>query len=115
MLRRTPLKPKAKRNSAAMKRFHDWVARQGCVVCGREATIHHVTSTINGPIPLEAGPRRDDRRVAPLCPSHHQTVFDPIAADPISVEGMNHQQFHSRYGIDLFAVANDLWTQWEAA
>ena len=97
-----------------MKRYHDWVARRGCLVCGREATVHHVTSTINGPIPLEAGSRRDDRRVAPLCPQHHQTVFDN-ALNPVSVEGMNHQQFFERYGIDLYAVANDLWTEFQAA
>lgn len=115
MERRTPLRPKAKRKSAAMKSFHGWVARRGCLVCGREATVHHVTSTRFGPIPLSVGPRKDDRRVAPLCPQHHQKVFDPKASDPISVEGLNHQQFYERFGIDLFAVANDLWEEWEAA
>jgi hypothetical protein len=40
-----------------------------------------------------------------LCPPHHQKVFDPLASDPISVEGLGHQGFFEKYGIDLLAEA----------
>jgi hypothetical protein len=44
----------------------------------------------------------------PLCPPHHQKVFDPLASDPISVEGLGHQGFFDKYGIDLLTTAMQL-------
>jgi hypothetical protein len=32
-------------------------------------------------------------------------VFDPSASDPISVEGLGHQGFFDKYGIDLLSEA----------
>jgi hypothetical protein len=32
-------------------------------------------------------------------------VFDPKASDPISVEGLGHQGFYEKYGIDLLTEA----------
>lgn len=103
MLRRTPLRPKAKRKSAALKRHHDRVAQQGCCVCGGEATIHHVT----GYADRMGRFSRDDWLVAPLCPLHHQAVYDD-ASMPVSVERLNHRGFYQEHGIDLLALAERL-------
>lgn len=97
-------KAPTKEEKAHMER----VARMGCLVCGGAATIHHVTATIHGPIPLCAGPRRSHRRIVPLCPLHHQAVHDD-ASNPQSVERLGHHGFWREYGIDLFETANELW------
>lgn len=101
MLRRTALKAKSHYKPVALERFHDWVAEQGCLVCGAAATVHHVTGYADRPGRFS----RDEWLVAPLCPPHHQKVFDPSASDPISVEGLSHQGFFDKYGIDLRAEA----------
>lgn len=85
----------------SIERYHDWVARQGCLVCGCEATVHHVTGYADKPGRLG----RDDLLVVPLCPPHHQKVYDPKASDPISVEGLGHQGFYEKFGYDLLACA----------
>ena len=125
-MRRTPLRakrPTPRRNegrvqhgrmnegpSAALKALHrlhlSRVAKMGCLVCGQPATVHHVTASING------GRRdRSDESVVPLCPRHHQKVFDPSASDPISVEGLGHGGFYRKHGINLLAVATRLWME----
>lgn len=95
------------------KRHWTRIAALGCLVCRRGATVHHVTSTRFGPIPLWAGPRKCHRRVVPLCEIHHQSVFDPKHSDPQSVEQLSHAGFYAKFGIDLFQVANDLWAESE--
>lgn len=105
MLKRgTPLKAKQKAKSAAMKRFHGEVAAMGCCVCGGPATVHHVRATIHG-----KGISKDDRLVIPLCPPHHQKVYDPKASDPISIEGLSHPGFYAKYKIDPLALALSLF------
>jgi len=79
------------------------VVQQGCLVCGSPATIHHVTASIHG----GRLTRRHDR-VVPLCPQHHQAVFDPYANAPISVERLGHRGFWKKHGIDLLAEAERL-------
>lgn len=101
MLRRSALKPKSKYKPKELERFHDWAAEHGCLVCGADATLHHVTGYADRPGRFS----RDDWMVAPLCPPHHQKAFDPSASDPISVEGLGHQGFFDRYAIDLLAEA----------
>jgi len=101
MLRRAALKAKRHYKPVDVQRFHDWVAEQGCLVCGAPATIHHVTGYADKPGRFG----RDHWLVVPLCPPHHQKVFDPSASDPISVEGLGHQGFFDKYGIDLLAEA----------
>jgi hypothetical protein len=101
MLRKTALKAKRHYKPVDVQRFHDWVAEQGCLVCGAAATIHHVTGCADKPGRFS----RDHWLVVGLCPPHHQKVFDPSASDPISVEGLGHQGFFDRYGIDLLAEA----------
>lgn len=104
MLRRTSLKPRAKRKSAAMRRYHDWVARRGCCVCGGPATVHHVSASIHG-----GRVARSDMRVAPLCPEHHQIQFGPR----FSVEALGHRGFLAEHGVDLPALADMLWASYE--
>jgi hypothetical protein len=84
------------------REYHEWIAKENvCLVCGAAPTIHHVTGYADKPGRFT----RDDWLVVPLCPPHHQKVFDPKASDPISVEGLSHQGFFEKYGIDLLAEA----------
>lgn len=82
----------------------------GCLVCGRAATVHHVT----GHADRIGRVARSDRRVVPLCNArpfpHHQKVFDD-ESNPTSVEGLSHRGFFKRYGIDLMAEAERLWEE----
>jgi hypothetical protein len=48
--------------------------------------------------------------VAPLCPKHHQAVYDD-ASNPQSVERLNHRGFYRVHGIDLYAEAQRLWEE----
>jgi len=96
----------AKRAPTKQEReYRNYVASHGCLVCGAPATLHHVTGYADrmGRIP------RTEQRIAPLCPMHHQTVHDPLAGDPVSVEGLNHRGFFRRHKIDLKAEAERLW------
>ena len=93
--------PKPKDEAAHMAA----VALLGCLVCGRPATVHHVTSDGFQRI------TRSDRLVVPLCPMHHQAGHDPKASDPVSVERLGHRGFTERHGIDLLAEAQRLWEE----
>ena len=108
MLRKTPLRAKRKHKSAEVKRFHDWVAEHKCLVSGEDATLHHVTGYADKPGRFS----RSDWLVVPLAPRFHQTVFDPFANDPISVEGLSHQGFFEKYRIDLLAEAMKFAEAW---
>ena len=79
------------------------IAALGCLVCGGAATIHHVTASIHG----GRLTRRHDR-VVPLCPMHHQAVFDPYANRPVSVENLGHFGFWKQHGIDLLRESERL-------
>jgi hypothetical protein len=39
-------------------------AALGCIICGAEATVHHVR---------KYGEKKDDHKTFALCPKHHQT------------------------------------------
>lgn len=97
MKRATPLRAKPKHKSAAVRRHHDRVAALGCLVCGADATLHHVTGYADRPGRIG----RDHWLVVPLCPWHHQIQFGPRQ----SVEALGHQGFYQEWGIDLFAEA----------
>jgi hypothetical protein len=101
MLRRTPLRAKPKHRPVAVQRHHDFVAQHGCLVCRADATIHHVTGYADRPGRFS----RDHWLVVPLCPIHHQKVFDPLHSAPQSVEALGHQGFFQEWGIDLLAEA----------
>jgi len=52
------------------KKYANWIHSNNkeCVICGRsDIEIHHITD-----IKRIAGKRRDDKRVVPLCKSHHK-------------------------------------------
>lgn len=99
------MKPKAAPLPNAAERDHwERIADMGCLVCGGAATIHHVTARIEG-----GRYARDHKRVVPLCPPHHQKVFDPKASDPISVEGLGHAGFYEKHGYDLWVIADREW------
>jgi hypothetical protein len=74
------------------KRHMASIAAMPCLVCGGQATVHHVTSTRNG-----GRVGRSDYVVAPLCPRHHQIQHGSLD----SVEALGHKGFYERYGIDL--------------
>ncbi len=77
------LKKKHSRDGAG-KAHLDWVASQGCMICGSPACVHHIR--INGE-------PRDDYRTIPLCWYHHQ-----------GAEGIHHlgkSEFRKRYGHEL--------------
>lgn len=102
MLRRTAMKAKRRYKPVSHRDYHEWIAKENvCLVCGGPACVHHVRGYADRPGQLP----KDDWLVVPLCPPHHQTVFDPKASDPISVEGLGHQGFFDKYGIDLLAEA----------
>lgn len=92
--------------TALEKRHLTRVAGLPCLVCGDPATVHHVTASIHG----GRLSRRHDR-VTPLCPPHHQAVFDPYASAPISVERLGHRGFYQEHGIDLLEAAERLWNE----
>lgn len=104
MLRRTALKPKRKYKPVELERFHDFVAREKCLVCGAEATVHHVTGYADRPGRFT----RDDWLVVPLCPAHHQHDWGPL-----SVERIGHQGFFRVHGIDLLEEAMRLAETWQ--
>jgi len=90
----------AKRKPTAMERaYMASIAEMPCLVCGGQATVHHVTASIHG----GRLSRRHDR-VVPLCPLHHQIQFGPFH----SVEALGHGGFYDAYGIDLLAEAEKL-------
>lgn len=99
MLRRSPIKRKAKPRAPKIERDHmAYVASLPCLVCGAASTVHHVTSDGYKRI------ARSNRRVVNLCPVHHQIQWGPRE----SVEALGHAGFKDMYGIDLLAVAQRL-------
>lgn len=97
MLRRTALRARPKYKPVELERFHGWVAEHGCIVCGGEATVHHVRGYADRP----GGITKDHWLVVPLCPPHHLIQHGPKQ----SVEALGHQGFFQEWGIDLYAEA----------
>lgn len=89
--------------TAAEKAYMGRVAELPCLVCGGASTVHRVTASIHG----GRMTRRHDR-VVPLCPMHHQAVFDPYVNRPVSVERLGHRGFWKLHGIDLLKEAERL-------
>lgn len=92
-----------KPTTALEKRHIARVAEMPCLVCGHSATVHHVTASIHG-----GRLTRSHMRIVPLCPVHHQAVYDPFHNDPQSVEKLGHRGFYRKHGIDLLAEAERL-------
>lgn len=55
--------PHKKSNPPRDKSHLNWVASQGCMICGGVACVHHIRIL---------GEPRDDKRTIPLCFYHHQ-------------------------------------------
>jgi hypothetical protein len=70
------------------------------LVCGGQATVHHVTGYADR---MGRAPR-SHMRVVPLCPVHHQIQHGPRD----SVEALGHRGFYKVHGIDLMAAAERL-------
>jgi hypothetical protein len=85
----------------SVERYHDWVAEQGCLVCSAAATLHHVTGYADKPGRFS----RDNGWWFRFARRTTRKCFDPLASDPISVEGLGHQGFFEKYGIDLLSAA----------
>lgn len=94
----------AKRAATSEEKKHMGnVAQMPCLVCGARSTVHHVTAKSD----RMGRYSRCNKRVVPLCPRHHQIQHGPRE----SVEALNHQRFFEVYGIDLWAVAEQLWSK----
>ena len=94
---------KSRYKSADLERFHDFVAEQGCLVCGwrdaetGKALVHHVRGYADKPGCIS----KDHWLVTPLCPPHHDVQHGPRT----SVHALSHQGFFREYQIDLYAEA----------
>ena len=78
------------------------VAALGCLASGGPATLHHVTSTVDG-----GRITRSHQLVVPLAPEYHLIQFGPRW----SVEALGHRGFYQEWGIDLHAEATRLWDE----
>lgn len=93
------IKPKTTGKTAEEARYIEHVAGLGCLICGKPATVHHVTSDGFKRI------ARSHKLVVPLCPVHHLIQWGPKE----SVEALGHAGFKDRYGVDLYERARELW------
>jgi len=87
--------------TAAERRHLNRIGEMPCLVCGREAAVHHITSTGYARI------TRTHRLVAPLCPDDHQ--YGPTAIHTIGA-----RLFHALHGIDLYKWASVEWDKSQA-
>lgn len=102
-VRKALRRSKGVRPTAEERRHMDRVAALGCLVSGKPATLHHVTSDGFKRI------ARSHRRVVPLAPEYHLIQHGPQT----SVEALGHAGFTATYGIDLFAEGDRLWAESE--
>jgi len=81
--------------NAAQKRYWDFVAKMGCLVCGASPSIHHVIS--DGFKRLT----KNHWHVTPLCHKHHQgdKGYHGLGSDGA---------FQRMYGINLHKSAIDI-------
>ena len=95
---------RSKGPDAQERRHWNRVAALGCLACGGEATLHHVTGYADrmGRLP------RSHKLVAPLCAFHHF-----IQHGKWSVEALGHRGFYQEWGVDLLAEAERLWAESE--
>lgn len=84
---------RAVNETAAHKRFHDWVLRQPCIVSGEYGvTKHHPTAHRDG-----GRFTRSHWMVVPLIPRLHLIQHGPLD----SVEALGHGGFYETHGVDL--------------
>jgi len=98
------MRPKAGAPPTALeRRYMAYIASLPCLVCGRPATVHHVSSDGFKRI------ARSHMLLSPLCPGHHMIQHGPT----ISVEALGHAGFTEYHGIDLYAEAQRLRDGWD--
>lgn len=88
--------------TAEERRHLNRIGEMPCLICEREAAVHHVTS--NGYSRIT----RTHRCVAPLCPEHHQY-------GPYAVHVIGHREFAIIHGIDLYQWAAVEWAKSQKA
>lgn len=94
------VKPKYKPTpDTEQKKYWAWLREFGCVVCGADASIHHVT-TKDGYSRLT----RNHLLVTPLCPLHHQHEE--------GIHTLGHEKFTAMHDINLWEEAHELWKQY---
>lgn len=84
--------------NAKEKRYHSWLRDRGCLICEREASIHHVTTEGKERI------QRNHMLVTPLCPEHHQGSS--------GIHMLGHDKFTKKYDLNLFEVATESYQDW---
>lgn len=77
------------------------LASLGCVICGKQATIHHER---------RYGAPTDHKLIVPLCPSHHQIQWGKE-----SLEYMGHEKFEKMFHMELEGLTLTEWArrEWE--
>lgn len=94
-----------KAKPAELRVYHEWVAAQGCLISGQDATVHHVT----GYADRMGRFTRDDWLVVPLAPQYHLIQHGPHQ----SVEAVGHRGFYVMHGVDLLEEAKALRDRWK--
>lgn len=99
-LRKTKrIKPKVVRPPSAFERRHmNRLRDMGCVICGGEPEMHHITSDGSKRI------TRSWKRVMPLCPDHHRTGGE-------AVERISQEAFNALHDIDCLAWVDQAWLE----
>lgn len=88
---------RATQPSAAQRRYHEWIAKQPCVVTGQYGvTKHHVTAGRDG-----GRFSRSHWIAVPLVKELHLIQDGPVE----SVEALGHGGFYERHGVDLEVAA----------
>lgn len=86
--------PKSKKTKTKDEKSHlNWVASQGCMICGGEACVHHIRIL---------GEPRDHKKTIPLCYDHHQ--------GPNGIHHLGKHAWRKKYGHEL-GMLNKLTTR----
>ena len=96
----------------AGSKYLDWIASQGCLVCGQAAEVHHViVGDDYGRLP------KDDKLVVPLCPHHHRDtqhgIHGVLKVKHVGTRLTANQRFNMIYGVNCFKRAKRLRRKWE--
>lgn len=79
------LAPKKKKSKTKEESYHlNWVASQGCMICGCRPNVHHIR---------EHGERKDHFKTIPLCYLHHQ--------GELGIHTLGKYEWRKKYGHEL--------------
>ena len=87
-----PIKPKRPGKTKEERDHLNWIASQGCMICGKSANIHHLR---------KYGEPRNHFRVIPLCYNHHQGC-------PDGLHHMGKKAWEKKFGseLDMLEILN---------